>query len=192
MADGIFCMLESRSAKSAKETVLVPFATDWKTNVTKVPEPETPPAPGTRVSVTDASPVSLRMFLDSGSICLPSEVRRFPAVTSFSRMILGSKLILNGAVNRSLAFSTCMVTVMADPNWPSARAGEKLTATGVRPSCAGGAVAGGAVAAGVVTVGVVPGGAMGRPGIGGAGTGVAAAGAGVAAAGVGAVTALGR
>src|SRR5258705_13028711 len=83
------------------------------------------------------------MFFDSGRICLPSEVSRLPAVTSFSRTIFGSKVMRKGALNRSLAFSTFKVTVIAEPSGPAVGVGVKLTRAGATAAATGGAAAGG-------------------------------------------------
>src|SRR5260370_35951096 len=113
------------------------------------------------------------MFLDIGNIGFPSDVSKFPGVTSFSRSTFGSNCSRTGAVNRSLAFSTIKLTVIADPSAPSARAGEKLTRAFPRAvAVAGGAVAVGAVAGGA-TVGS-PGGTTGPVAVGPATAGAAA------------------
>jgi hypothetical protein len=82
--------LESRSAKSGSETVAVPFAWAWKTKFTSVPDPETPPAPGALLRVTETSPVSFIMFFDIGNNGFPSELNKPPGVTSFKRRTFGS------------------------------------------------------------------------------------------------------
>src|SRR4051812_23889721 len=102
------------------------------------------------------------MFFVGGRSCLPSEVSKLPGTTSFRRTIFGSKATRNGTVNRSLAFSTLRVTVIAAPSWPSACGGEKLTRAGAvgDAGCgaAGGGVGGAAVGGGVVATGGAAGG----------------------------------